>query len=92
MTTRILAPLGAASVTANGRSYPVTNRIGDLADADAAVVCSNGGRRLMLIGSASQRPALGADQGGTLFADQTIGAVIVFDGQAWRSVATGAVV
>ncbi len=104
VTFRHLAPLSAAQQALvhpnSGKAYaatPVT--VIDVSDADSAFLASNGWTRIALSGTTAQRPSTNpnvnppyAASAGLHYVDTTLNAVIVFDGQTWRSPITGAAV
>jgi hypothetical protein len=93
-----IATKNILSTQANGRSYLVANGMQDVSDIDAAVLGANGWCVYGMVGPTSGRPtATDPDMGvtfgaATKYIDTTIGAVIQWDGSAWRNVLTGATV
>lgn len=87
-----------SATTANGRSFSPASAYLDVVDADAAVLGASGWMTAGLVGPTANRPAqsdadMGAQFGpGLKYIDTTIGAVIQWDGAAWRNVLTGAAV
>jgi hypothetical protein len=92
MTTRVFPPAYVASpCSANGRTYasPIGTPV-DVADADAYVLGANNWTVLAPSGPTSGRIAVrGA---GSLYFDNTLASLIIFDGVTWRNPATGAAV
>ena len=91
-----LAVVRQNPVNVNGRIYtPSVGAVFDVPDFDAGQLAANGWVRIAPSGATSERPASTAltppyTAGvGTLFFDQGLNALIVFDGQAWKSPATG---
>jgi hypothetical protein len=101
MNVRLLGPVTAATLNVNGRSYVGTpGAVYDIVDGqDAETLGASGWTRVCLSGPTSSRPTISmannpnyAARPGLHFLDTTIGALIIFDGQNWRSPATGSIV
>ena len=86
------------ATTANGRNFSPLSAYLDVADGDAAILGASGWTTVGLVGTTANRPAqsdadMSAQFGpGLKYIDTTIGAVIQWDGAAWRNVLTGAAV
>jgi hypothetical protein len=97
-TIRLLPPTNAQqqTIVANGRSYSSTpGHVVDVLDFDATVLTANGWLRVAQSGTTAQRPASSQANGfaaapGTPFYDTTVGALLMYDGSAWRSPVDGA--
>jgi hypothetical protein len=79
----------------NGRVYSSTpGHVVDVLDFDAAVLTSNGWIRVAFSGPTTGRPPISPDgyraSVGLPFFDTTVGALLIFDGAAWRSPVDGA--
>jgi hypothetical protein len=107
MQTRMLSPAATGPlgvmrqnpVTVNGRVYtPAIGATFDVPDFDSAMLAANGWLLIAPSGPSTSRPSATASTPpyiagtGTKFFDQTLAALIVFDGQTWRNPATGAAV
>jgi hypothetical protein len=107
MQTRMLSPaatgpLGAMRqnpITVNGRVYtPDIGATFDVPDFDSGVLAASGWVLIAPSGPSTSRPSASTTTPpytagiGTHFFDQTLAALIVFDGQTWRNPATGAAV
>lgn len=94
-----LAVVRSNPISVNGRVYtPSVGAVYDVPDFDAPQLAANGWVRIAPSASSTARPSpttltppytAGV---GTIFFDQTLDALIVFDGQTWRDPATGAAV
>jgi hypothetical protein len=91
--TRLLPPIAVQQqiIVANGRTYSSTpGHVVDVLDFDATVLTANGWLRVAQSGTTAQRPTSSQGNGfsaapGTPFYDMTVGALLIFDGAAWRS-------
>lgn len=98
MTTRRMLPPSSGpnqTRTINGRTYAgAAGNVYDVPDFDAGGLEANGWIGCGISGATSARPKVtdvpGLLSPGLEFIDSTIGAVIRWDGAAWRNVLTGA--
>jgi len=95
---RMLPPNNASqqTVTANGRTYSgAPGSTLDVPDFDAQILAANGWVMVCASGPSSSRPlpimasAPYVAGPGFQYLDTTLGAVIVYDGAAWRNPLTG---
>jgi hypothetical protein len=89
-TLRLLPPVNVQfqTLTVNGRVYSSTpGHVVDAPDFDAGQLRANGWVEVSQVGATSARPANPSP--GAHFMDTTVGSIIVFDGQTWRSPASG---
>jgi hypothetical protein len=97
-TVRLLPPTNVQqqTLTVNGRTYSSTpGHVLDVLDFDAAVLSANGWLRVAQSGTTAQRPTSSQGNGsvaatGATYYDETVGALLIFDGAAWRSPVDGA--
>ncbi|BDU77993.1 hypothetical protein [Mesoterricola sediminis] len=98
MTTRVLPPNYPKTSEAYGRVYVGSPGVTqDVPDGDALILGANGWNILGRVGPTSQRPLNNSTVprepfAGMEYIDTTLGALIIFDGSAWRNAATGAIV
>lgn len=82
---------GKTTTTVNGRSYTATPGTPiTVPDFDAVELVANGWIETASGGSGTtaQRPS--SPKAGTSYHDTTLGAIVKFDGKAWRNALTGA--
>ena len=97
-TVRLLPPVNVQqqTLTVNGHTYSSTpGHVVDVLDFDATVLTANGWLRVAQSGTTAQRATSSQGNGfaaapGTPFYDTTVGALLIYDGSAWRSPVDGA--
>ena len=99
MNLRMFPPVEVEQQTriVNGRTYTgTTGSVVDVVDFDGSVLAANGWVVVAPSGPTSARPVGSLGQypaaRGVKFFDETLDALIVFDGSVWRNPASGAAV
>jgi hypothetical protein len=87
------AAFGVNPVKVGGRTFTcAAGSTLDAAEGDSQALEANGWTRTSMEGvyTTAARPVFGPNQDGLSIVDSTLGAVIIWDGIAWRNPATGA--
>ncbi len=90
-TIQMHAPGNGATTTVNGRTYKgVAGTPVSVPDFDADMLEANGWIKTAPGGTGTTAARPTAPKVGTEYHDTTVGAIIKWDGKAWRNVMTGA--